>query len=58
MSIVICKLPKSGLGNQLFPLMHAMVFAHINQMPLKIIGYHQFKIGPYLRNEKSYINIH
>ncbi len=53
MSIVICKLPKSGLGNQLFPLMHAMVFAHINQMPLKIIGYHQFKIGPYLRNEKS-----
>ncbi len=53
MSIVICKLPNAGLGNQLFPLMHSMVFAQINHLPLKIIGYHQIKIGPYLRNEKS-----
>jgi hypothetical protein len=53
MSHVVCKLPKAGLGNQLFPLMHAAVFAHINKLPLIIIGYHQFKIGPYLRREKS-----
>jgi len=53
MSQVICKLPKAGLGNQLFPLMHAAVFAHINKLPLIVIGYHQFKIGPYLRREKS-----
>ena len=53
MSLVICKLPKAGLGNQLFPLMHATVFAKINNLPLMVIGYHQFKIGPYLRKEKS-----
>ncbi len=53
MSEVICKLPKAGLGNQLFPLMHAAVFAKINNLPLLIIGYHQFKVGPYLRGEKS-----
>ena len=53
MSLVICKLPKAGLGNQLFPLMHAAVFAKINNLTLMVIGYHQFKIGPYLRKEKS-----
>jgi hypothetical protein len=53
MSQVICKLPKAGLGNQLFPLMHAVVFAQINNLPLIVIGYHQLKIGPYLRREKS-----
>jgi hypothetical protein len=53
MSHVVCKLPKAGLGNQLFPLMHAAVFANLNDLPLIVIGYHQFKIGPYLRNEKS-----
>jgi Glycosyl transferase family 11 len=53
MSLVVCKLPKAGLGNQLFPLMKAHVFAHLNNFPIIIIGYHQFKIGPYLRGEKS-----
>lgn len=53
MSQVICKLPKAGLGNQLFPLMHAAVFAHINNLPLIVVGYHQLKVGPYLRREKS-----
>jgi hypothetical protein len=53
MSQVVCKLPKAGLGNQLFPLMHAAVFAQINNLPLLVVGYHQFKIGPYLRREKS-----
>ncbi len=53
MSIVVCKLPKAGLGNQLFPLMHAHVFAAINQLPVIVIGYHTFKIGPYIRGERS-----
>jgi glycosyl transferase family 11 len=52
-SLVVCKLPKAGLGNQLFPLLKALIFADINNLPVKVIGYHQFKIGPYLRGEKS-----
>jgi len=53
MSHVVCRLPKAGLGNQLFPLMHAAVFSELNNIPLTVIGYHQLKIGPYLRKEKS-----
>lgn len=53
MSFVVCKLPKAGLGNQLFPLLRAHVFAHLNQLPIVVIGYHQLKIGPYLRRERS-----
>lgn len=52
-SIVHCKLPKAGLGNQLFPLMKAAVFAHLNELPLIVTGYHQIKLGPYLRREQS-----
>lgn len=53
MGVVICKLPKAGLGNQLFPLMKASVFAHLNNLPLIVINYHQVKIGPWLRNDRS-----
>jgi Glycosyl transferase family 11 len=53
MDIVHCKLPAAGLGNQLFPLMKACVFANINELPLIVTNYHQVKIGPYLRREKS-----
>lgn len=53
MSVVLCKLPRLGLGNQLFPLMKASVFAEINELKLFVLGYNQFKIGPYLRREKS-----
>jgi Glycosyl transferase family 11 len=52
MSIVICKLPAAGLGNQLFPLMKAAVFARLNGLPLYVTGYNRPKIGPYLRREK------
>jgi Glycosyl transferase family 11 len=52
MSVVICKLPKAGLGNQLFPLVKAAVFAELNGIPLIVSGYKQFRIGPYLRGEK------
>lgn len=53
MGTVICKLPNAGLGNQLFPLMKAKVFADLNQMPLIVTNYHQLKIGPWLRNDRS-----
>ena len=53
MSIVICQLPKAGLGNQLFPLVKAATFSKLNGLPLSVVGYHQLKIGPYLRGEKS-----
>lgn len=52
-SIVVCRLPKTGLGNQLFPLMKAYVFSHLNKFPILITGYHKIMIGPYLRGEKS-----
>lgn len=51
-STVHCKLPKAGLGNQLFTLMKAVVFAHLNKLPLLVTHYHQLKIGPHLRREK------
>jgi Glycosyl transferase family 11 len=53
MTFVICKLPKAGLGNQLFPLMKASVFAHLNELPLLVANYRQIRIGTYLRGEKS-----
>lgn len=52
MSIVHCKIPRAGLGNQLFPLLKAYVFADLNELPVCVTGYYQFRIGPYLRNEK------
>jgi hypothetical protein len=53
MSIVVCKLPRAGLGNQLFPLMKAYTFAYLNKLPVIVTGYHQVKPGPYLRREKT-----
>lgn len=52
-SLVVCKMPKAGLGNQLFPLMHAMLFSKLNNLDLVVIGYRQVKLGPYLRGERS-----
>lgn len=53
MGIIICKLPNAGLGNQLFPLMRAHTFGYINKLPVKVVNYHQIKIGPWLRHEKN-----
>ena len=53
MTRVHCKVPKSGLGNQLFPIIKAHVFGALNNLPVVVTGYRQFKIGPYLRGEKS-----
>jgi len=46
-------MPKAGLGNQLFPLMKAVILQQITGLPLMITNYHQFLIGPYMRREKS-----
>lgn len=46
-------MPKAGLGNQLFPLMRAYTFAYLNHLPVAVYNYHQIKIGPWLRGEKS-----
>ena len=50
---VVCDLPKAGLGNMLFPLMKALVFGRINDLPVFVTGYHRIRIGPYIRAEKS-----
>jgi hypothetical protein len=52
-NIVLCNLPKAGLGNQLFPLMHARLFSELNGLPLIVLGYNQLSIGPYVRREKK-----
>lgn len=48
-----CKLPNTGLGNQLFPLMKAMIHGQMTNQKVRVCNYLQFKIGPYLRREKS-----
>lgn len=52
-SLVICKLPKAGLGNQLFSLLKGHIFAELNNLKILVTGFNHFKIGPYLRAEKS-----
>lgn len=52
-SIVWCDLPRAGLGNQLFPLLKAYVFGNMNKIPVVVTGYHQLKLGPYLRGERT-----
>lgn len=52
-SIVVCDIPRAGLGNQLFPLLKSYFFANSNQLPIVVSGYHQIKIGPYLRGDRS-----
>jgi hypothetical protein len=53
MGLVICKLPRAGLGNQLFPLLKAYTFANLNNLPVLVVNYHQIKIGPWLRGERN-----
>lgn len=53
MGLVICKLPRAGLGNQLFPLLKAYTFAHLNNLPVLVTNYRQVKIGPWLRCERN-----
>ena len=51
--IVVALLPGAGLGNLLFVWAKAMLFAHLNGLPLRTIGWGRMKVGPWLRGEKS-----
>lgn len=50
-SLVIADLPAAGLGNKLFVLGKAIVFAHRHALPLYIKGLNTASIGPFLRGE-------
>lgn len=50
---VLCNVPNAGLGNQLFPLLKSFLFAKKNHRRVIVVGYHQFKIGPYLRGDRT-----
>lgn len=52
-NIVLAKLPKAGLANKLFVWARALVFANENNYDLFVIGWFDFKLGPFLRNEKT-----
>lgn len=51
--VVVAVLPRAGLGNVLFVWAKAMLYAHLNGLPLHTIGWGRVKIGPWLRGEKS-----
>lgn len=51
--MIFCKIPRAGLGNQLFVISHAILFAKNNSQKIIFLNYSQLKIGPYLRRERS-----
>jgi hypothetical protein len=51
--MIYCKIPKAGLGNQLFVIAHSLIYSKVNKQQLRFTNYIQIKIGPYLRGEKS-----
>ena len=52
MSRVICRIPRAGLGNQLFVILKSIVFSGVHSVPLYFSHYNQLRIGPYLRRER------
>lgn len=52
-SCVHADLPRAGLGNKLLVWARALVFSHLNELPLFVSNWAEVKIGPFLRNEKS-----
>lgn len=53
MSIVICKLPRAGLANQLFLIANAELYGRKYSYSVHYTNFFQIKVGPYLRREKS-----
>lgn len=51
--IVWVRLPASGLGNKISVWARASVFSELNNSRLYVSGWSQFKIGPWLRNERK-----
>lgn len=52
-SWVHADLPRAGLGNKLLVWARALIFSHLNDLPLYVSNWAELKIGPLLRNEKS-----
>lgn len=52
-SCVYATLPRGGLGNKMLVWARALVFAHLNGLPLFVSGWAEVKLGPYLRGEKN-----
>lgn len=46
------QLPQTGLGNMLLVWARALVFAHLNNLPLITSSWTHFNIGPLIRREK------
>ena len=53
MGIVYCKIPRAGLGNQLFVISKALYYSEVNKLKIIFYDSKQLKIGPYLRGERS-----
>ena len=51
--MIYCKIPKAGLGNQLFVIAHGLVYSKVTQQRLIFTNYVQVKNGPYLRGERT-----
>jgi hypothetical protein len=50
---VVAQLPRAGLGNSLLVWAKAALFAHLNDLPLRTLGWHRLYVGPLLRGERS-----
>ena len=50
---VYAKLPRTGLGNMLFVWARAEIFARLNQGELFVSSWTKFRLGPFLRGERS-----
>lgn len=50
---MLALLPRAGLGHSLLIWARALVFARINELPLQTVGWHQLRIGPWLRGERT-----
>ena len=51
--IVVAFLPNAGLANKLFVWAKAEIFAHLNNLPVRVFGWTYPKIGPMRRDERS-----
>lgn len=51
-SIVLIKLPRAGLGNKLIVWGHGVQFSDANQLKSYTIGWFDFKVGTFFRQEK------
>lgn len=50
---VVVLLPRAGLGHSLLVWARAAVFAHLNGLELKAFGWSHFRLGPWLRGERT-----